>query len=78
MPVQVLVGVVRGGVIWPDEPLTLPDGARVTVTADLEEKGLVAVDPDDVELIGLLNEEFRTGGIEEGRYTMFMRESSGS
>ena len=51
MAVQVLVGEVRGGVIWPDEPLTLADGVRVTVVADLPEKGLVAVDPVDAELI---------------------------
>jgi len=59
MPVQVLVGEVRGGVIWPDEPLTLSDGVRVTVVADLPEKGLVAVDPDDAELIRVLNEAER-------------------
>jgi hypothetical protein len=31
----------------------------VTVVADLPETGLVAVDPDDAELIRMLNEEAR-------------------
>lgn len=59
MAVRVLVGEVRGGVIWPDEPLTLAEGVRVTVVADLPEKGLAAVDPDDAELIRILNEAER-------------------
>ena len=56
MPVHVVVGEVRAGVIVPDGPRALPDGLRVTVVADLPEKGLVAVDPEDAELIRALHE----------------------
>ena len=34
MPVKVFSARVRGGAIVPDEGVTLPEGARVTVIAD--------------------------------------------
>lgn len=64
MPLHVLVARVRAGLIVPEWPLPLPEGSRVTIVAeagetipleiDAEEKGLVAVDPDDAELIQAL------------------------
>jgi hypothetical protein len=56
MAVRVVVGEVRNGLIVPDKPQVLPEGVRVTVVADIPEKGLVAVDPEDAELIRALHE----------------------
>jgi hypothetical protein len=56
MAVRVVVGEVRNGLIVPDGPQVLPEGARVTVVVDVPEKGLVAVDPEDAELIRALHE----------------------
>jgi hypothetical protein len=68
MPVQVFVAEVRSGRIVPDGSLPLPEGLRVTVVAEVPEKGLVAVDPEDAELIQALNEAER-----EERGSVFAR-----
>jgi len=64
MPLLVLVARGRAGLIVPEWPLPLHEGSRVTIVAevgetipveiDVKEKGLVAVDPDDAELIQAL------------------------
>jgi hypothetical protein len=59
MPVKVLVGEVKAGVIVPCGPVALADGQRVTVFAEVPEIGLVAVDPEDAELIRILHETAR-------------------
>jgi hypothetical protein len=77
MAVQVLVAEVKAGVIVLEGFVTLPDGLKVTVVADVTkqgfpaeapregglsevpEKGLVAVDPEDAELIRVLHEADR-------------------
>ena len=77
MAVQVLVAEVKAGVIVLEGFVTLPDGLKVTVVADVtkqgfpaeaprkgglsevREKGLVAVDPEDAELIRVLREADR-------------------
>jgi hypothetical protein len=64
MPLHVVVGRVSGGLIVPEPPLPLPEGLRVTIVAEvpetspleLEEKGLVAVDPEDADLIRALTD----------------------
>lgn len=67
MSLHVLVARVRAGLIVPEWPLPLPDGSRVTIVAEVGEEsraeidvgvtetGLVAVDPDDAELIQALS-----------------------
>ena len=57
MPVKVFLARVRAGMVVPQGPVRLPEGLSVTIVADLPEVGLVAVDPDDAELIRVLNEE---------------------
>jgi hypothetical protein len=57
MPVKVFLARVRAGMVVPQGPVCLPEGLSVTIVADLSEVGLVAVDPDDAELIRVLNEE---------------------
>ena len=57
MPVKVFLARIRAGMVVPQGPVRLPEGLSVTVVADLPEVGLVAVDPDDAELIRVLNEE---------------------
>lgn len=57
MPVKVFLARVRAGMVVPQGPVRLPEGLSVTVVADLPEVGLVAVDPDDAELIRVLNDE---------------------
>ena len=82
MPLQVLVARVRAGLIVPERPLPLPEGSRVTIVAEIgeasrtevdvavTETGLVAVDPDDAELIRALaaadREEAWNGSIGVG------------
>lgn len=57
MPVKVFLARVRAGMVVPQGPVCLPEGLSVTIVAELPEVGLVAVDPDDAELIRVLNEE---------------------
>ena len=62
MPLHVVTARVKAGLIVPVQPLLLPDGLRVTLVAEVreagpleaEETGLVAVDPEDAELIRAL------------------------
>jgi hypothetical protein len=62
MSVKVFLGRVRGGCVLPEAHAVLPEGLVVTVVADLPETGLVAVDPDDADLIRALHEEAWLGG----------------
>jgi hypothetical protein len=59
MPVKVYVARVRDGLIVPEPWARLPEGLHVTVVAEVPETGLVAVDPEDAELIRALNEAER-------------------
>lgn len=57
MAVKVFLARVRAGVLVLDSEQVLPEGLRVSVVADLpEETGLVAVDPEDAELIRALHD----------------------
>lgn len=59
MPIKVFLARVRDGLVVPHGPVCLPEGLAVTIVAELPEVGLVAVDPDDAELIRALNEDAR-------------------
>lgn len=68
MPIKVFLARVRDGLVVPHGPVCLPDGLGVTIVADLPEVGLVAVDPDDAELIRALNEDARGASARIGSH----------
>jgi hypothetical protein len=60
MSVQVFSGRVRGGAIVPEDGVTLPEGSRVTVIADDDEKAFEATLEEERELLEAI------AGVERG------------
>ncbi|HEY5906915.1 MAG TPA: hypothetical protein VIZ31_02670 [Vicinamibacteria bacterium] len=60
MPVKVFLARVRAGLVVPEPHAALPEGLAVSVVAELPETGLVAVDPEDAEIIRALHEAERS------------------
>ena len=60
MRVQVFSARVRGGAIIPEDGVTLPEGSKVTVIADSDEKTLEATSEEESELLEAI------AGVERG------------
>ena len=60
MPVKVFSARVRGGAIVPDEGVTLPEGARVTVIADDDRVPFQTTPEEEDELLEAI------AGVERG------------
>ena len=60
MSVQVFSARVRGGAIIPEDGVTLPEGSKVTVIADADEKGFQVSPQEESELLEAI------AGVERG------------
>jgi hypothetical protein len=60
MSVQVFSARVRGGAIIPEDGVTLPEGSKVTVIADGDEKGFQVSPQEESELLEAI------AGVERG------------
>jgi hypothetical protein len=60
MNVQVFSARVRGGAIIPEDGVTLPEGSKVTVIADGDEKGFEVSPQEESELLEAI------AGVERG------------
>jgi hypothetical protein len=60
MSVQVFSARVRGGAIIPEDGVTLPEGSKVTVIADSNEKTFEATPEEESELLEAI------AGVERG------------
>ena len=60
MSVQVFSARVRGGAIIPEDGVTLPEGSKVTVIADGDEKAFEATSEEESELLEAI------AGVERG------------
>jgi hypothetical protein len=60
MSVQVFSARVRGGAIIPEDGVTLPEGSKVTVIADGDEKAFEATAEEESELLEAI------AGVERG------------
>jgi hypothetical protein len=60
MSMQVFSGRVRGGAIVPEDGVTLPEGSRVTVIADADEKAFEVTPEEERELLEAI------AGVERG------------
>src|SRR5574341_1615367 len=60
MSVQVFSARVRGGAIIPEDGVTLPEGSKVTVIADGDEKAFDATAEEESELLEAI------AGVERG------------
>jgi hypothetical protein len=60
MSVQVFSARVRGGAIIPEDGVTLPEGSKVTVIADGDEKGFEVSPQEESELLEAI------AGVERG------------
>jgi hypothetical protein len=60
MPVKVFSARVRGGTLVPEEGVTLPEGARVTVIADEDRAPFETTSEEEAELLEAI------AGVERG------------
>ena len=60
MSVQVFSARVRGGAIIPEDGVTLPEGSKVTVIADGDERAFEATPEEESELLEAI------AGVERG------------